>query len=188
MDDPFSNTVVTDAIHHRLDNQFKPLGDFLYSCYDCPQKFSTLEDVAQHSLENPCHCEEMCLKCRSSITIFFESKKSVRIHSCKKSDICHGHPELYLHSHYLFLKFSSAGLISDHTFVGCDFLSCRASFEFTFDGIFQLLKHVNKHKHTTVPNCRKCTLPEFQLTVGNLKSTSHFCAKTGKVIFVSKSC
>lgn len=180
-------TVEADAVHHRLDSRVNSVRGFPFSCYDCNQGFSTLEDVAQHSLANPMHGEEKCLKCKNSIIVFLESDKPVRIHSCKKSDLCHLHPDLYLHSQYLFSKFEASGLTSEHTIFGCDLLSCEASFEPTVNGIFQFLKHVNKYKHTSLPNCRRCSLPEFRLTLGNVQTNSHFCIKTGKVVFISKS-
>lgn len=185
MMDEFSNTVVADAVHHRLNSQVNLVKDLPYGCYDCFQVFSTLEDLAQHSLTNSHHSEEICLKCTHSITVFFQYGNPVRIHSCKKSDVCHLHSDLFLHSQFLFSKLNSVS-IPDHTIIGCDIQSCEASFESSADGIYKCLKHANKYRHTTVPNCRKCSLPEFQITVGGMRMISHYCAKIGKIVLVAK--
>ena len=182
-----SSTVEADAVHHRLSNQVNTVKDFPYRCYDCPQLFTGLEDLAQHSIKNPTHSEEMCLKCKKSIIVFFTSKCAARIHSCNKSDVCHNHSDLHFHSQFLFTKLNSSGLIPDYTVIGCDLQSCKASFDFSANGIFKYLKHVNRYKHTTVPDCRKCALPEFQLSVGGGKTISHFCVKTGKIICIVKT-
>ena len=181
-----SSFVEADAVHHRLSNQVNTLKDLPYECYDCSQLFVGLEDLAQHTLENPSHSEEMCLKCKNSIIVFFTSKRSVRIHSCNRPDVCHNHSDLHFHSQFLFTKLNSSGLIPDYTVIGCDLQSCAASFDFSVDGFFKYLKHANRYKHTTVPNCKKCGLPEFQLSVGGEKTISHYCAKTGKIICITK--
>ncbi len=180
------STVVTDAVHHRLSNKVNLVTGLPYQCYDCTQLFSGLEDLAQHTLTNPHHSEEICLKCKTSIIVFYEYGNPVRIHSCKKTDVRHLHSDLYFHSQSLFSKLNSSSLIPNHTIIGCDIQSCEASFEFSVDGIYKFLKHANKYRHTTVPNCRKCALPEFQLAVGGMRTISHYCIKTGKIVFISK--
>ena len=181
-----TSIIETDAVHHRLSNEVNLLTSLPYGCYDCTQLFVGLEELAQHSLTNPHHSEEICLKCKSSIIVFYKHGNPVRLHSCKKIDVCHLHPDLYLHSQFIFSKLNSLLKIPGHTIVGCDIQSCEASFEFSIDGLFKFLKHANKRKHTTVPSCRKCALPEFQLTVGGMKTISHYCAKIGKIVFISK--
>lgn len=177
----------TDAVHHRLDSQQNSFKDFPYQCYDCGQPFQTLEEVAKHSIENQLHSNEICLKCGLSILVFSQEGKTVRIHTCKKSDLSHLACDLSSHSLFLFQKLESLGLFSDPLAIGCDIRSCMASFDCTLEGVFKMLKHANKYKHTTVPYCRKCTLPEFQVRIGGLRTVSHYCVKSGRNIFISKS-
>lgn len=182
-----SSLVEADAIHHRLCNQVNSVKDLPYSCYDCSQSFFGLEQLARHSIENPLHSEEICLKCESSITVFFSFTQPVRIHTCDKSSIRHNLSDLSFHSQFLFSKLYSTCEIPNSTVIGCDFCSCQASFEFSVNGILKYLKHVNKYRHTTVPHCKKCLLPEFQVTVGGKRVISHHCTKSGKVICVIKA-
>lgn len=175
-----------DAVHHRLMNKGTIQKVLPFECYDCSEAFLELEDLATHSLNHVCHSEEVCLKCKASITVFFQFKHPVRIHSCKKPDLCHLHPELYLHSQFLFSKLASFSVDFTTDTIGCDLPGCKATFEYSVDGLFNFLKHSNKYKHTTANYCRRCFLPEFNLTLRNVKTTSHYCSKSGKVLFVSK--
>merc|ERR1712137_56248 len=68
-----------------------------------------------------------------------------------------------------------------------DIQACPETFAPTTNGIYKYLKHANKYFHTTVSNCRKCTLPEFRIVVNNIETISHFCIKIGKPICVMKS-
>lgn len=182
-----STLVEADAVHHRLSNQVNSVIHLPYRCYDCSQSFFDLEQLTQHSLEKPLHSKEICLKCETPIIVFFKSMQPVRLHSCIKSSMCHNLPDLNFHSQFLFSKLQSSCKIPVCTVIGCDIQSCKASFNFSVSGIFKYLKHASKYSHTTVPCCKKCLLPEFQVTVGGKRIISHYCTKTGKIICVDKT-
>ena len=131
---------------------------------------------------------EICLKCKTSITVFYQSKKPVRLHICNKPDLRHLNSELHLQSRYLASKLNLLEASEYVSVISCDIQSCHASFVPSADGIYKFLKHANKHKHTTLPNCKKCSLPDFQLTFEGSRTISHFCSKSGKVICVVKPC
>lgn len=132
--------------------------------------------------------DEACLKCRGSITVFYQMNKSVRLHKCSKSSLRHLHPELYIQSQFLASKLGLADT-SDSTgaVISCDLQGCPAEFDASSEGIFQFLKHVNKLKHSSLSNCKKCSLPDFQLTFRETKIISHYCPKNGKLVYVIKS-
>lgn len=182
-----STLVEADAVHHRLSNQVNSVIHLPYRCYDCSQSFFGLEQLTQHFLEEPLHSKEICLKCETPIIVFFKSMQPVRLHSCIKSSMCHNLPDLNFHSQFLFSKLQSSCEIPVCTVIGCDIQSCKASFNFSVSGIFKYLKHASKYSHTTVPCCKKCLLPEFQVTVGGKRIISHYCTKTGKIICVDKT-
>ena len=181
-------TCEADAVHHRLSGDTKVVTSFTYECYDCYAPFNSLEELASHSVANPLHSQEMCLKCKSNVTIFYQLGETIRLHSCTKSGLCHLNPELFLHSRLLSdkLHISSTDPPRDSV-ISCDIQSCKATFEVSADGIFKFLKHVNKLKHSTLPNCRKCSLPDFQLTVQGVRIISHYCPKAGRLVCVTKS-
>ena len=179
----------TDAVHHRLVNQAKITATALpYECYNCLRCFSTLEDLARHSIDNPSHSEEICLKCRTSVTVFYQSKQPVRLHICQKLELRHLNPELHLHSCFLASKLQLLEASQYVSVINCDIQSCHASFEPSATGIYKFLKHVNKHKHSTLPNCKKCSLPDFQMTFEGSRTISHYCSKLAKVVCVVKNC
>jgi len=171
-----------DAVHHRLST------DPLYQCYDCFQKFTQLENLAEHTVATSYHSEKMCLKCRTSVTIFYHHGIVVTLHNCVKSKVKHLHGDLFTLSQYLATKLGlSKNDSTNLDVIACDIQSCPESFAPTANGVYRYLKHANKYLHSTVPNCRKCTLPEFQMVVNNVKTISHFCTKIGKPIYVDKS-
>lgn len=169
----------TDAIHHRII----PTDQFLmnYKCYDCDKVFQTLEDVASHSLEDSFHGTESCLKCRTSVLVFIQMAENVviRIHKCKKSSLRHLESDLKSHSRFLLSK------SVEDSVIWCGFSGCPVHFDVSDDGIDRILKHVNKSKHTTLSNCRKCCLPEFRLRIDKMTNISHFCVKSGRNILIS---
>lgn len=100
----------------------------------------------------------------------------------------HLNSELHLQSRYLASKLNLLDASEYVSVISCDIQSCHASFVPSADGIYKFLKHVNKHKHTTLPNCKKCFLPDFQLTFEGSRTISHYCSKLGKVVCVVKPC
>jgi len=82
-EDSSDEGTVTDAVHHRLDNQAQIATTLPYECYSCLQCFNVLEDLAKHSIDNPTHSEgyiwffSCFLKMFFSKRFFFSRQKSV---------------------------------------------------------------------------------------------------------------
>jgi len=188
MEDMFNSTAVTDAVHHRLIKPNDQDVDLPYECYSCCELFSHLETLAEHVNLNSYHSQQMCLKCKTYIMIFYQHSNPVCLHTCAKASLRHLNSDLYLHSQYLASKLhlseSTSKNVAD---IACDIQACPETFAPTTNGIYKYLKHANKYFHTTVSNCRKCTLPEFRIVVNNIETISHFCIKIGKPICVMKS-
>ena len=186
--DPNGSTVVTDAVHHRLVNQSDQDVNSFYECYNCCETFSCLENLAEHVNSNNYHSQQMCLKCKTSITVFFHNSNLVLLHSCVKSSLRHLNSDLYVQSRYIASKLQlSENISTNMPDVACDIQACPETFAPTVNGIYKYLKHANKYFHSSVTNCRKCSLPEFRMVVNDTEIISHFCIKIGKPVCVMKS-
>jgi hypothetical protein len=176
--------VETDAVHHRLQDNVVTVRDvtYTYGCYDCVEQFPTLEELAAHSHRCPPHSVESCLLCSKSITVFYSSRHTVRLHSCSRNFLKHQNTDMKVLAQDLFRKLDLTE--DDETSVFCQL--CPKSFQHTPDGFYKFLKHSNRHMHTTVPNCKKCTLPEFKLVLYNSHVITHFCPKIGKSVAVKR--
>ena len=174
---------VTDAVHHRLSEATNTIRDVSYECYSCFRSYSTIEELAEHTLLFPGHSQEVCLKCSRLVTIFFSSGRTSRIHSCRKENLRHQNSDLHVLSLYLTSKLGFVN--EDDSNLHC--ILCPKEFSETQEGIYKYLKHCHKYLHSLAADCRKCSLPQFRLETHNKKVTGHVCPITGKSVTVIKN-
>ena len=184
-----STAVEVDAIHHRLSGEVTTTIQCRYGCYCCHKRFPNLEELANHAHLHPGHSEEFCLKCEQSVTVFFNYSQvgAVRLHSCKRSNLRHQNSDLCILSYYLTTKLELNTTAEDRETVSSSiFCMCQKSFARTQEGVFKYLRHSNRRLHTTLPNCNKCTLPEFQMNLDSAQISTHFCGKVGRPLLSSR--
>ena len=177
-----------DAAHHRLVNQRDSNENFPFECYSCCEVFSSLQNLVNHINVNNYHSQESCLKCKTYITVFYHKSDVIHLHTCLKSSLRHLNSDLFIQSKYLGSKLNlTENISSSMSDIACDIQACPETFTPTVNGIYEYLKHVNNYFHSTISNCRKCTLPEFRMVVNNLETVSHFCTEIGKPKCIMKS-